>query len=69
MDVAIPIIAGAMSLAAAIAGYRAGKKRRPVNHARELQKMGVLLGVPRLRRESNDEYAARLLEHMQMELR
>lgn len=64
MDITIGIIGVAMSLAAALA-YRAGKRRGPVNHARELKKLGAVLGLPRRRRETDDEYAARLIEHMQ----
>ncbi len=64
MDVTLPIIGAVMSLAAAVAGYRAGRKRG-VDHTRELNKIGSVLKVRRLRRETDDGYAARLMERMQ----
>ena len=62
-DVTLPIILAATSLASALFGFRAGRKRG-TNHTRELNKIGRLLRVGRLRGESNDDYAARLSEHM-----
>ena len=61
-DITLPIIAAAISLATAL-GYTVGRNRNS-NRAR-LKKIGRLLGVPRERRESDDDYAARLIEHMQ----
>ena len=68
MDVTLPLIGAALSLASAIAGYRTGKKRRPIDHTKELNRVGLMLGVPRLRGESNASYAARLVEFMQAEM-
>ena len=67
MDITVPLIGAAMSLAAAIAGYRAGKKRRPIDHTREVNKIGALLRLPRQRGESDDQYLARLLECVHVE--
>ena len=67
MDVVLPVIGAAMSLAAALAGYRAGHKRA-IDHTRELNRIGALMGLRRRRRESNDEYAARLVEFMQTDM-
>jgi hypothetical protein len=66
MDVTLPFIAAAMSAAAALAGYRAGKNRH-LDYTRELDKIGALLGLRRRRRETNDEYAVRLVAFMQLE--
>jgi hypothetical protein len=67
MDFTLPLIGAAMSVAAAL-GYRFARNRA-VDHTRELNKIGSLLGARRRRHETNDDYAARLLKHMQMELR
>ena len=69
MDVSLPLIALVTSLAAALAGYRAGKSRGSVNHRKELNRVGAVMGLPRHRRENDDQYAERLLRHMQAEHR
>jgi len=63
-DVILPVIAAAMSLASAIFGYRAGRSRGS-DHARELNQIGKLLRLRRQRGERDDDYAARLIEHME----
>lgn len=60
---ALAAIVGAAFLSA-LAGYGAGRKR-VLDHRRELNKIGALLGLTRGRAETNDEYAARLLQFMQ----
>ncbi len=66
-DITLPVIVAAMSLASALAGYRAGKARRPADPTLELNKLGRSLRLPRHRGESNDDYAERLIQHMREE--
>ena len=69
MDVSLPLIAVVTSLAAALAGYRAGKSRGHVNHRKELNRVGAVVGIPRHPREDDHQYAERLLQHIQTEHR
>jgi hypothetical protein len=66
MDATFLLIPACMSLAAAL-GYRAGRRNRPDNPiekcTRELDRLGKRLAVRRLRHETNEAYAERLLSH------
>src|SRR5438876_974253 len=61
------LISACMSLAAALAGHRAGRRSRDENPiercTRELDRLGKRLAVHRLRHETNEAYAGRLLSH------